>query len=121
MGDLTMQIRPAIPRVDLEAPAGIREIDEPIGFIPSPRRESEPRRAVATLPRDLGRGHGLSDRHDSRVYWRSQITTRRRGVRQTPSAEQDPRGAGVGFRALANKGRKRWASSKTPGESSPLR
>src|SRR2546427_13202128 len=66
--DAAMPIHPAIPRVDLEASARVREVDEPVGIVTRPRRESEPRRAVTTLPGDLGRGNGLGDRHGARVY-----------------------------------------------------
>ena len=105
IGDLTMPIRPAIPRVDLETSARVREIDEPIGFIPRPCRESKPRRAVATLPRDLGRGKGLGDRHEYRVYLRTRIATRRRWLKTDRTSDQDLTGPGVGFQAL-DKGRK---------------
>ena len=70
VGDLPVLVRRAVPRVDLELPAGVRDVHEAIGIVARPRGKRESRRAIAALPVGLGRG----DRGDGqviRVYGRA--------------------------------------------------
>src|SRR5207248_7604841 len=63
VGDLPVLVRRAVPRVNLELPAGVRDVDEAIGIVARPRGKRESRRAIAALPVGLGRG----DRGDAQV------------------------------------------------------